>query len=118
MSARKGQPSLLASPSSRTGSNKGSPPASLPHTPDIAQKVLSHHNEGTSSILLDVKIFDKSLDIPFIPPQLIEKLLGPFIRKELIEIIILPGKEDIEIHLSLFLFFGIPLRESIVFSFH
>ncbi len=49
---------------------------------------------------------DKPVDIPLVSLQFVEKPLGPLIRKEAIQIIILPGKESVEIHFPLLLSFG------------
>jgi hypothetical protein len=69
-------------------------------------------------LLLEIQAFDKTLDLPLISFKLIEKLPGPFIREEMVEIIILPRKEGVQIHLFLFLLFSENLRGLAFFLFH
>jgi hypothetical protein len=57
-------------------------------------------------LLLEIEILDKPLDIPFISSQFVKKLPAPFIWKEAIKIIILSGKKEVEIGLSLLFFLG------------
>jgi hypothetical protein len=49
------------------------------------------------SLLLNVQILDKSLDVSSVSPQILKQLPRPFIRKESIQIYFFPGKERIEI---------------------
>ena len=55
-------------------------------------------------LLLDVKIGDESLDIPFTPLEIVKELFRPFVRKEPIKIIILPRIENVEIDRFFLLF--------------
>ena len=65
-----------------------------------------------------MKIFDKPLDIPSISPQLIQKFLGSLVGEEVIEVVLLPRKEGVEVYLSLLLFFDGFLRGLIVLFIH
>ena len=52
--------------------------------------------------LLKMEILYEPFDIPFVPFYLVKKFPCPFIWKETIEVIALPGKKGIEIHFSCF----------------
>ena len=69
-------------------------------------------------LLLNMKAPDKPFDIPLISLQFMEKLLRRFIWEKSIEIIFLPWKEGIEIHLSPLLPFEIGVWRLIVLLFH
>jgi len=69
-------------------------------------------------LLLNFEAFDKTINLAFISLQFMEKLLGPFIREETIEVILLPGEKGIEIDLLSLLFLGNVFRGLIFFLFH
>jgi len=56
-------------------------------------------------LLLGIETLDKTFYLPLVPFQLVEELSGSLIRKEMVEVIVLPGVEGVEIHLFLFLLF-------------
>ena len=55
-------------------------------------------------LLLNFEAFDKTIDLPLVSLQVMEKLLGPFIREETIEVILLTGEKGIEIYFLYLLF--------------
>jgi hypothetical protein len=69
-------------------------------------------------LLLNFEAFDKTINLAFISLQFMEKLLGPFIREETIEVILLPGEKGIEIYLLSLLFLGNFFRGLNFFFFH
>jgi len=68
--------------------------------------------------LLEMEILDEPFDIPLVPFYLVKKLSGPFIWKETIEVVALPGKEGIEINLLCFSFFRCIFGGFLLFFFH
>jgi hypothetical protein len=68
--------------------------------------------------LLSKKTFYKTINIPFVSPQLIKKLFGPFVGEKTIQIIALLGKEDVEVDLSPLLLFLFNLLGLFVLLFH
>jgi hypothetical protein len=69
-------------------------------------------------LLLDIQTFDKTFDLPFISFQLAKELPGPFVREEMVEIIVLPREEGVKVHLFLYLLFGNNLWGLALFLFH
>ena len=72
------------------------------------------------TLLLNFEAFDKTINLALVSLQIVEKLLGSFIREQTIEIVPLPGKEGIEINLllPLLLLLGNVFYGLAIFLFH
>jgi hypothetical protein len=68
--------------------------------------------------LLKMEIFDKSFDIPFVPPDLVKEPPRCLIRKETVEIIALPGKKGVEVYLPYLLLPQCSPGRFFLFFFH
>jgi hypothetical protein len=68
--------------------------------------------------LLCMEILDESFDISLVPIYLVNEFPRPFVRKEAIQVIALPGKQGVKVHFPCPLFFSHFFRRFLVFLFH
>jgi hypothetical protein len=68
--------------------------------------------------LLYMEILNESFDISFVPIYLVNEFPRPFVWKEAIQVIALPGKQGVKVHFPCSLFFNSFFRRFLVFLFH